>query len=132
MRFFFSMLITRTQARDKIRNYSQNCRTSFTVDIYIYIYMQGKALHFWLKNTFLNNFLTSHHANCTNKNFFYDFTWVGCFITIHLLADLHRVFFTHFFTNFYLPVAGTCDCNTDHFDLFSLFYHPFIPSQWIF
>ena len=33
-----------------------------------------------------NNFLTSHHANCTITIFFNDFTWVACFITIHLLS----------------------------------------------
>ena len=32
------------------------------------------------------------------KVLFYDFTWVTRFITIHLLADLHRVN-TYFFTS---------------------------------
>ena len=36
------------------------------------------------------NFLTLHHVNSTNKKI-NDFTWVACFFTIYLLADLHLV-----------------------------------------
>ena len=47
-------------------------------------------------------------------------------IDIIFLHNFFANFFTHFLQillhNFYLPVAGTCDCNTNHFDLFSLFY----------
>ena len=68
------------------------------------------------------------------KTFFYDFTYVACFITIRLLAYLHRVnthffylswkwlklvetlmsFFTHFFRNFFT-----------HF--FTIFFYKFLP-----
>ena len=58
-------------------------------------------------------------------------------VDIVFLHIFLHIFFTHVFTNFFtknfhLPVAGTCDCNTDQFDLFSSFYHPFISLQWIF
>ena len=87
------------------------------------------------------NFLTSHDANCTNKKNS-DFTWVACFITIHLLADLHRVN-THFlpllkmtevsrnvdiikilwtfFFNFFYKLLALAIEFTDHFDPFTYF-----------